>query len=363
PETARVCAPGRVGEIWIAGPSVAQGYWGNPAATASDFHARLAGEPAAGPFLRTGDLGCQVGGDLYVTGRRKDLIILRGRNLYPQDLELTAETAHAALRPGCGAAFSVDSGGEERLVIAQELERKTGGAEPEEIAAAIRSTIAREHEVSVHTVVLLRLGTIPKTSSGKIQRHACRAAYQSGGLTVVARSVVGEEPAAEWELATAAASAPSRDALLTCAAEDRPAMLEPWLRELAARALRLPAERVDPRQPLVALGLDSLSAVELQQSIEPVLRTAVPLAGLLEGTTLRGLTGEPVAGPRLFAAGDGASELPLAHGQRALWFLQRMTPGGSAYTIAAAARLKDGVDAEALRRAFQGLVDRHPALR
>jgi acyl-CoA synthetase (AMP-forming)/AMP-acid ligase II len=187
-DTAKPVEPGRVGEIWIAGPSVAQGYWGNAAATESDFRARLAGEPEAGPFLRTGDLGFLLGGELFVTGRLKDLIILRGRNLYPQDIELTAERSHPALRPGCGAAFSVDAEGEERLVIVQELERRAGAAEDsgdegrEEIAEAIRAAVAREHEASVYDVVLLRFGTIPKTSSGKIQRQACRAAYRRGEL-------------------------------------------------------------------------------------------------------------------------------------------------------------------------------------
>jgi amino acid adenylation domain-containing protein len=366
--------PGRVGEIWIAGPSVAQGYWGNAAATERDFRAHLASEPEAGPFLRTGDLGFILGGDLFVTGRLKDLIILRGRNLYPQDLELTAERAHPTLRPGCGAAFSLDIAGEERLVIVQELERKTGGAgdvEPEEIAAAIRAAVAREHEVTPWEVVLLRMGTLPKTSSGKTQRHACRAAYRSGDLAAVARSVAG----AEAEIAAEAEepAEPSREALLALDPDERAAVIEPWLRQSVARALRLAPGRVDPEQSLVALGLDSLSAVELKQEIEPPLSAAVSLAGLLEGTTLRGLARELLGGlaeERIVGldltaadAADTDSEFPLSHGQKALWFLQRMAPAGAAYNIAAAARLAGVVDAEALRRAFQELVDRHAALR
>jgi acyl-CoA synthetase (AMP-forming)/AMP-acid ligase II len=182
PETATPVEAGKVGEIWIAGPSVAQGYWGNAEATERDFGARLAGEPDAGPFLRTGDLGFFLDGELFVTGRLKDLIILRGRNLYPQDIELTAERAHSALRAGCGAAFSVDIEGEERLVIAQELERGAENVSPDEINEAVRAAVARDHEAGVYDIVLLRLGTIPKTSSGKIQRQACRAAYRRGDL-------------------------------------------------------------------------------------------------------------------------------------------------------------------------------------
>ncbi len=355
PEAGCSLGPGRVGEIWIAGPSVAQGYWGNPAATERDFRARLAGEPEAGPFLRTGDLGFHMGGELFVTGRLKDLIILRGRNLYPQDLELTAEQAHPALRPGGSAAFSVDAAGEERLVIVAELERRIGD-EPEEVAAVVRTAIAREHEIGVWEVVFLRTGTIPKTSSGKLQRHACRAAWGSGELAVVGRSGTGEDLEEASHTDIEGAALPVLDRLLAA----------------TARVLRLPPGRIDPDQPLVALGLDSLSAVELQQEIASGLGAQVSLAVLLEGATLHGLSS--LCSPRVETRGyewpslrDGDAqdpvELPLSHGQKALWFLHRLAPGGAAYNLAAAARVAGGVDAEALRRAFQGLVDRHPALR
>jgi len=131
PETGSEAAPGAVGEIWVSGPSVASGYWNRPEETAQTFQARLAGSEAR--FLRTGDLGFVAGGELFVTGRIKDLIILRGRNHYPQDLELTAEQAHAALRPGGSAAFAVDSEEEELLVLAAEVERRSN-APVEEIA-------------------------------------------------------------------------------------------------------------------------------------------------------------------------------------------------------------------------------------
>ncbi|HKI03097.1 MAG TPA: amino acid adenylation domain-containing protein, partial [Thermoanaerobaculia bacterium] len=367
PESALVCAPGRVGEIWLAGPSVAQGYWDNAAATARDFKARLAGEPEAGPFLRTGDLGFFLDGELYVTGRLKDLIILRGRNLYPQDIELTAERAHPDLRPGCGAAFSVEAGGEERLIVVQEVERRAG--EPEEIAAAVRAAVAREHEAQVQEVVLVRMGTIPKTSSGKIQRHACRAAWQAGDLVVVARSAVGA--AKEKEEVLAGDVELTREALLALDAEERLAALEPWLRERAARALHVTPGQIDPDLPLVALGLDSLSAVELKQDLEERLGTAVHLSALLDEATLRGLAGLVLeglsgAGAALAAgilAGAEDADLPLSHGQKALWFLQRLAPASAAYNIATAARILGALDAEALERAFQALVDRHPALR
>ncbi|HEX6861479.1 MAG TPA: fatty acyl-AMP ligase, partial [Thermoanaerobaculia bacterium] len=188
PETGVPAAPDQVGEIWIAGPSVAGGYWGKPEETERDFAAHLA--TGEGPFLRTGDLGFLRAGELFVAGRLKDLLILRGRNHYPQDLELTAESSHPALRPGGSAAFAAEIAGEESAILVAEVERRAA-APAGEVAAAIRRAIASEHEVQVREVVLIQAGTLPKTSSGKVQRGACRAAWLAGGLAVVGRSVAG----------------------------------------------------------------------------------------------------------------------------------------------------------------------------
>ncbi len=168
PETRVPCAPGRVGEIWVRGASVAHGYWERSDDTARTFQARLAGS-GEGPYLRTGDLGVLDGGELFVTGRRKDLLIIRGRNHYPQDLELTVERCDPGLRPGCGAAFSVDSGGEERLVVVHEFAGRSGADQEtraRDVIALIRQTVAEQHELGVYAVVLLVPGSIPKTSSG-----------------------------------------------------------------------------------------------------------------------------------------------------------------------------------------------------
>jgi 8-amino-7-oxononanoate synthase/acyl carrier protein len=186
PETMTRCGPGQVGEIWVASPSVAQGYWQRSAETEATFRACLRGTNS-GPFLRTGDLGFFQDNELFVAGRLKDLIIIRGLNHYPHDLELTVEKSHEALRPGCGAAFTVDVNDEPRLVIVYEIDRRQK-AELEAIFDAIRREVSREHELIVDAIALVKAGSIPKTSSGKIQRHACRNAFLAGSLEIVERS-------------------------------------------------------------------------------------------------------------------------------------------------------------------------------
>jgi len=200
PESLTACAPDEVGEIWVSGPSVTQGYWNRPEDTERTCRSYLK-DTGEGPFLRTGDLGFMKDGELFVTGRLKDLIIISGRKLYPEDIEWTVEQSHTALRPACCAAFSVDGAGEEQLIIAAEVEPRSHPAvrnpphgeahahpsgrlplDVEAVVRAIRRAVAEEHDVRVHTVLLLRAGRIPKTTSGKVQRHACQAGFVNGTL-------------------------------------------------------------------------------------------------------------------------------------------------------------------------------------
>jgi acyl-CoA synthetase (AMP-forming)/AMP-acid ligase II len=187
PETRMPLGPGLVGEVWVAGPHVAQGYWRNPEATASVFRAQTS-SGGAQDWLRTGDLGfLDEDGELYITGRIKDLIIIRGINHYPQDIEETVQDCHAALRRHCGAAFSVpDHNDEEQLVLVQEVERTfRRQIAIEEIIASIREAITREHEIAAREIVLIRTGSLPKTTSGKIQRRLARQMFLAGTLSVV----------------------------------------------------------------------------------------------------------------------------------------------------------------------------------
>jgi acyl-CoA synthetase (AMP-forming)/AMP-acid ligase II len=184
PETTRPCPPNRIGEVWVAGEHVAQGYWRRPEATAGTFQAECAGEPGRA-YLRTGDLGMVVDGELYIVGRLKDLVIIRGRNYYPQDIEHTAQASHPALKPGGCAAFSVPGAGSEKLVVVQEIRAgQRLKADPMDVAASIRAAVTREHELSVGDLVLTLPGRLQKTSSGKIMRAAARQRYLGAGFEV-----------------------------------------------------------------------------------------------------------------------------------------------------------------------------------
>lgn len=195
PETMVSCKPGEVGEIWVSGSSIAQGYWRKPEETAATFNAYLL-DTKEGPFLRTGDLGFLDQGELFFTGRLKDMIVIKGRNHYPQDIEKTVESTNSWIRPSCVASFSVEFQGEEKLVVLAEVERRYWSSNRtaktpksnsavatnelisvKELTQLIRREISRHHDLQTHTVLLLKPGSLPKTSSGKIQRHACRGDF------------------------------------------------------------------------------------------------------------------------------------------------------------------------------------------
>ena len=192
PDTHERCAVGRVGEVWISSPSVARGYWRREDTTRETFRAHLA--DGDGPFLRTGDLGVLADGELFVTGRLKDVLIVRGMKHYPQDLEHTAERQHAAIRAGCSAAFALDAGDGESVALAMEVDPRQLPDEPDELEAhlddmigRVRQAIVEDHGILLSAVSVLSVGAMPKTSSGKLRRRACRAAFIDGSLSELAR--------------------------------------------------------------------------------------------------------------------------------------------------------------------------------
>ena len=192
PDTSVRCEPDQVGEIWVSDPSVAQGYWRRDAETEATFRANLA-DTGEGPFLRTGDLGFIQDGELFVTSRIKDLIIVAGANHYPQDIEWTVEKCHPDVRPSGVAAFSIPVDGDERLVVAAEIERGSIDQTQDTAAIldAIKKAIAEEHEVPVHALLLLARGSLPKTASGKIQRHGCWRLLEANSSDVLASWISG----------------------------------------------------------------------------------------------------------------------------------------------------------------------------
>ncbi|BAY34377.1 AMP-dependent synthetase and ligase [Nostoc carneum NIES-2107] len=350
PETLTRCNADEVGEIWVSGTSIGLGYWNRLEETEQTFHAYLQ-DPKEGPFLRTGDLGFLHNGELYITGRAKDLIIIRGRNLYPQDIELTAERSHSSLRLGSNAAFAVDIDNEERLVVVQELEFR---AKPnlEEVTTGIRQTVAQEHEVQVYAVVLIKAGTIPKTSSGKIQRRACKAEFLAEGLQVVNQSIldIGED-------------------LESRTVEDESSLLT-YLQKLIAKALKIPVQKVQSQQPLTTLGIDSLSAFDLKNQIEVDFGVSISVNDLLQDATIESLI------EQILAQGKNSTlkqleirpisrkaQLPLCLAQERLWFLEQLEPGNPFYNVAIAIQLDGTLNVAILQQSLNEIVQRHESLR
>lgn len=257
PETLRLCPPGTVGEIWVSSSSVARGYWDNPAETERTFNARLS-STGEGPFLRTGDLGFLRREELFVTGRLKDLINLRGVKHYPQDIERTVQDSHPALQPAGAAAFSITQDAQERLVVLQEVQRSQRNADPQQIIAAIREAISKHHEIDAQAIVLLKPGQVPKTSSGKVQHFACREGYLAGSFETIA----------EWKSASIEK---------TVGEPVEGESLEGWMIRKLAAAVGVETAEIDPTEPFARYGLDSVKAASIASDIAAHLGREIPL--------------------------------------------------------------------------------------
>lgn len=364
-ETLSCCQLDEIGEIWVSGPSVGKGYWKRSQETKETFCAYLS-DTGKGPFVRTGDNGFLYNGELYITGRAKDLIIIRGRNLYPQDIELTAERSHPSLRSSAGAAFTVDINNEERLVIVQELEFR---AKPnlEEVGSAIRQAVAEEHEVQVHTVVLIKPGSIPKTSSGKIQRRATKAEFLAGNLDVIGSSTL---ESFEFE-SEKVENEPSltHEAILALPEQQRPSLLASYLKYQIARVLGVAQSSIDLKQPLISLGLDSLKVFEVKNQIETNCGINLSVAELFESPSITHLVTQILE--QLTTISHRATvinpqpriELPLSYAQQRLWYMQRLQPDSSFYNIAVTLNIKGLLNVQALEQSFNEILRRHEALR
>ncbi|MGQ9367583.1 amino acid adenylation domain-containing protein [Azospirillum sp. ST 5-10] len=345
PETAAPLPEGRVGEVWTAGPSVARGYWRNAPATAAAFVA-FGGRT----WLRTGDLGVLHGGQLCIAGRLKDMLIIRGQNLYPQDLERAVEERVAGVRKGRVAAFPVEHDGREAIGVAAEAGRGAlRGDGARHLAEAVGRAVAEVSGEAPALVALLNPGGLPRTTSGKLQRSACRAGIAAGSLDVALVRRAGDPAAA----GTGTPPATPTERLLAA---------------LWGELLGVAAPRREDN--FFALGGNSVTAVQVQARLRRRLGVAVDLGPLFEAATLadaaalidaRSAVAAPCPAETILAEPGDAG--PLAPAQSRMWFHWVLDPRSCAYTIQGTVRLTGALDEAALRSAFDALAARHAVLR
>ncbi|MGI5499250.1 amino acid adenylation domain-containing protein [Lentzea sp. CA-135723] len=349
-ESGEPVVDGRIGEICVAGASNSTGYWGDPETSGRTFGLDLGGER----FLRTGDLGFVADARLYVTGRLKDLVIYRGRNLHPEDMEADVAAAHPALRPGCGAIFSTAD--DDVLVVVQEVRAGTSEEHHRHLIHRIRGVLARNYGVRAHTVVLAPPGAITKTSSGKVQRFAARQRFLSGDLPVLARDVSDAETGSVLADRVAEVSAGRFGA-----ANDRARV--DWLADAVAAHLRdvLGAQDVAVSDTPASLGVESLVAVRLQHEIENLLGVRMRPSAVLRAGSITELARTALDACATAAVVHTSTGPSLTEGQRALWFIQRSEPGSCAYNVTRAFTL--AADVGRLSRAINAVVNRNASLR
>lgn len=354
-------AEGCIGEIWASGPSIGAGYWGNAEATEATFV-----EHEGERWLRTGDLGFMRGGQLYVTGRIKDLIIVRGHNIYPQDIERTVEREVEAVRKGRVAAFRVDGvegSRAEGIGVAAEVSRGMQKlVAPEALVDAIGAAVGEVFGEAPSVVLLLQPGALPKTSSGKLQRSACRTGWLQGGLNTYAVFEHGRFVQGGSQAQVKA-----------------PALAEGIEIELAGiwrEVLRWPSGRAVTAETHFFLGGgNSLTAAQAALRMADHWEVEVPVRLLFEQPRL-GQAAREIA--RLREAGQGRQRaqpvpalpaalrtgaLPLSHAQERQWFLWQLDPRSVAYHVSLGLRLNGTLQVAALRAAMDDLVVRHEALR
>ena len=355
--TSRQALPeGQIGELWIAGESVAEGYWQKPTLNKEVFGAHL--DTGEGPFLRSGDLGFFHHGDLFLSGRRKDLLIIRGKNHFPQDLEQSVERAHKAIRPGCVAAFSIERGAEEIGIVAEVDPRKISISE--EVFWALRHAIAAEHGVQLSAAWLILPGNLPKTSSGKIQRHAAQRASQDGTLEVLY----------SWEASQpqALSTTPEAQPLLTPREEELQRFLRSWLEN----ALQLPAGSLRADAPLSQYGLDSVLAVELRLALEQKLGRTLSNSIAWSYPTLQALV-EHLSQPpvslqhiesklQLHPTIEGQA-YPLSFTEQGLYRLMERCPRQEPYNLFLPLRSTEALDHAILEESLRALIQRQENLR
>ncbi|MDR9753993.1 non-ribosomal peptide synthetase [Pseudomonas sp. SZMC_28357] len=336
----------QIGELWAAGPSIAHGYWRNPEASAETFV-----QHAGRTWLRTGDLGFLRDGELFITGRLKDLLIVRGHNLYPQDIEQTIEREVDVVRKGRVAAFAVNVDGQEGIGIAAEISRSVQKIlAPETLINAIRQAVAEACQQAPSVVVLLNPGALPKTSSGKLQRSACRARLAEGSLDSYA---VFDASHPEAPASTA----------MVIDGELQQQIAAIWCEQLGR-------PQINADEHFFLLGGNSIAATQVVARLRDTLGLALNLRLLFEAPTLGAFAAAVARQQQDDGLGQGAisplsrqQALPQSLAQNRLWITWQLDPQSSAYNIPGALRLRGELDQDALRASFQQLIERHEALR
>ena len=283
PRSCLPCADGEVGEIWINSPSVARGYWGKPQFSASVFNAKLGDGSSATEYLRSGDLGFMHKGELYVTGRIKEVIIIAGRNHYPQDIERTLQDVNPSFRGGGGAAFAITQDGREELVVLQEVDKAAGDqGDYRMLAASGAQAITARHGVTPAALVLVSGSAIPKTSSGKIQRGEAKQLYQQGNLV----------PVYVWQPGSgtkASSSSKPAQKIEHYDMDDWRSQLYVELQEWVADKLDVEPHHIDLDVSFSELGVDSVEAVELVDRLQDRVGRVIPAIELLRYPTVKAL--------------------------------------------------------------------------
>ncbi|KAF4315626.1 hypothetical protein BBO99_00009155 [Phytophthora kernoviae] len=327
PDTKQPLEELQVGEIWVQGPSVSIGYWNRADYTKEMFHAQLAGEKnEKNTYLRTGDMGFLRKGEVFVTGRLKDLIIIRGRNVCPQDVEASVERAHESVRPGCTAAFSIEKDQEEALVVVAEVKNGSSQETLEEICREIIKTVLSEHQLKCEAIVLLRQKTIPKTTSGKIQRSASKTHFLGNTLTKplftyrAKATGLGANISPSPATVKDAKEKASIDASSTLAGEIKtPDEILAWLLQNVVHEMEVPTASgdaasptnpatIDPNTPWAMFGMDSVAIVGLSSDLGEFLECIVSPSAFFQYDTPYKLANAPGLATGDLAGGDENGE-------------------------------------------------------
>ena len=259
PESCERVSSDQVGEIWLQGAIVTHGYWNRPQQTEEIFNARIS-KTGEGPFMRTGDLGFIKDNHLYLTGRLKDVIIIRGLNHYPHDIELTAQNSHPALKNDAGAAFSIEHEGEEKLVLVQELERTwLKRIDADELFRGIQNSIAEEHQLQLHAVVLIRPASLPKTSSGKIQHGLTRQNFLEQSLSEVVSWQASQSASDAGEIPSSKGNNQSNQSYDS---------IENWLVQYISKEFKIPLSKINVKDSFKNYGMDSVTGISLAGDLE-----------------------------------------------------------------------------------------------